>query len=649
MTSVPVPSSPFAGTVIPSEHYAGVSYRLERPLGEGGTAAALFAIRQSAGGEAPVVIKIILPRVVIESGDRAQTIFQKESVALGRLNERVPPTPYVIRLIDTGVLDVDYYQKKLRLPWIALEYVNGGVEGTTLEDRVRYAMEATGHAFEPERAVRVIRALCTGLAEIHAVGVVHRDLTPGNVLCCGADESEMFKISDFGIARPAGLSATFGDVLLGTPGYVAPEQALQREVPVGPYSDVFSLAAVVYFLLTGEHYFVVRTASDVLTVARSSTRKSIRDAAGLSPELRSREASCHAIDLALARATSPVHTERPVDPRHFAASLLPWVSQAPRSRRMSARYVSGQRRIRPTDPMPQIRWTVRHPCGGDRLVASVAWNAAGNALAATSQGLMYWNGTTWLQAPVVGLPAPGGIRCVRRLDDANWLVAGDYATLASYSPEGGSPLEHGPDQRLSFVDFNGDLDDLAVLIGLGASTPPALHALVGSRWLKPLFVEEAMMLTSLARIDDERWLVAGRDRDGRAMAAIYRPLAWELERVAAPNARALLACAGQPDEGSAIAVGTEGAVVRVGKGQARASTMPEQPDLAAAAVDRLGRSWVAAAGRIFVGTAESGWRCVWEDRSWRAPFVSLLAETGFVAAMSVDGGVVECRSSMLAG
>jgi serine/threonine protein kinase len=134
-----------------------VSYRIEKKLGEGGTAAGFLAIRQAPDSQAPVVIKIILPHVALESGETALMVIKKEAVALGRLNERVPPTPYVVRLIDTGTATYQASHQPLTLPWLALEYVHGGVEGTTLGERVQTSVAATGYAFEPARAAHCIR------------------------------------------------------------------------------------------------------------------------------------------------------------------------------------------------------------------------------------------------------------------------------------------------------------------------------------------------------------------------------------------------------------------------------------------------------------------------------------------------------------
>ena len=178
-----------------------------------------------------------------------ELVARKEAVALGRLNESVPPSPFVVRFVDAGSVRVG---GEPVTPWTAIEYVHGGIEGTTLEDRVTYSLHKTGYAFEPSRAAHAIRCLASGLSAIHAAGIIHRDLSPGNVLCCGFGETEIFKISDFGVARATGLELSFEGLNLGTLGYSAPESS---NTTAGPHSDVFSFATVVFYLLTGQHYF----------------------------------------------------------------------------------------------------------------------------------------------------------------------------------------------------------------------------------------------------------------------------------------------------------------------------------------------------------------------------------------------------------
>jgi eukaryotic-like serine/threonine-protein kinase len=647
--SVPSASSvPFEGMVIASEVHSDVRYRLERALGRGGTAVAYFATRLSAEGESPAVVKVILPRIVADSGDTALTIVKKEAVALGRLNEVVPPTPYVVRLMDVGQLPFEYFAKRLNLPWIALEYVHGGVEGTTLEQRVDYAVRSTGYAFDPERAARVIQSLSKGLAEIHAVGVVHRDLTPGNVLCCGSGDSELYKISDFGIARPAGLAATFGDAMVGTPGYVAPEQ-LGGNAPVSPQSDIFSFAAIVFFILTGQRYFDVASPTQALVAVGTPMRKSVLESATLSPELREREAACQAIDLALARATAPNSSERPKSATLFAQSLLPWIATESSPGRPSRRWCKSMEMLAlEPEAAPDNAWGVRHPPGGNRLLTSVAWNGGGHCLAASTQGLCYWDGTSWVNVPMRGFDESfGDVRFVRRLTPTSWLVGGSNGALAEYSREGIRELMRLPDPSLRPLDAHGDLGDLAVVAVDQPGAGPALIGVAARRPMRPVPVTGAAMVSAIARIDDLRWLVVGRTPDSRAYAAIFRPLDFVIEPIQAPKGRALLAAASRPERRLALGVGSDGGIVRIERDRVETFNVEGRPDFASAAIDVLGNEWAAGAGCIWANRVRRGWKRVWENASWAPPFISLMAEAGLLVAVTVDSGVLECRSVAL--
>ncbi len=622
-----------------------VEYRIEKVLGVGGTATACLAKRVGADGESPAVVKVILPQIVQGAGNTASTIIKKEAVALGRLNERIPPTQFVVRLLDTGSHVARFGEHELELPWLALEWVDGGIEGTTLEQRVDYSIRETGFAFDAERASRAIQNLAEGLSEIHAVGVVHRDVTPNNVLCCGVGDAELFKLSDFGIARPMGLSSTFGNVLLGTPGYLAPEQASRDASAVGFHSDVFSFACVVYYLLTGEPYFEIQGASDIALVSRRPERRRLSDAPTLSYELREHDAACQAIDMALARATAIDPALRPKTARALASSIVPWLSTPSGAPRPSRRWLDSYARFAPTLPATGSSWIVRHPPGDDRVITSVAHNGAGHCLAATTRGLAYWDGTSWQAAPVEGLA--GAPTCIRRLTASSWVIATARGVLAEYSREGTRELYRLDDDRVAISDVAGDLSDLAVVLGQSPGQPPLLCALVGKHWLKPLPVTEASMLTCVSRIDAERFVVAGRDGSGRAFAAMYRPLAWELERITAPPARALLASAGNLGHKTAAVVGAEGAAVLIGSAGIQTQSVNGDPDLSAVALDVLGRAWAAGAGQIWAHDSSRGWVPAWHDPRWTAPFVGMYAEVNYLAAVTVDGAVVECRAALI--
>ena len=661
------------GAEIPSEIIPHVSYRTLREVGAGSMSVAYYALRVAPEGESPVVLKVLRPWFVRRAGPTAALIVQKEAVALGRLNERVPATPFVVRSLDAGVHVAWIEGQRLALPWVVLEYVHGGAEGTTLTERVSHSLRTTGAAFDPDRAAHAVECLASGLVAVHDVGVIHRDLKPDNVLCCGFGDEEIFKIADFGVARPAGIAGTFGGMVVGTLGFAAPELAMLDQKAIGPWSDVFSLASIIYYILTGEEYFPVDTPADAIVAACSPERRSLRGARGLSPDLRAADAACRSLDAALAAATSGQVERRPARADALAASLVPWLRGGPRSLSVAARRRDRLRDDDEDDITVVARWswtTVRGSGGGEdreaRVIRSAAWDGDGRCMAATSRGLAFWNGSTWADVDAGAFPNPAGIRFVRRLGPGRWLVVGEGATFATCTPDGLSELRHlgGLSRRVELL--SGDLDDLAVVVGQEPGAPPVLCALSNRRWLKPLPLPGVAVVMALARIEDARWLVAGRGVDGRGLVAVYAPLDWALTRLPAPPVRAFLACAGQPDRGVGLATGADGAIVWYREGTTSIEAMEEEPatagsrppssriDVSAASIDAFGRGWAAGAGRICVhqlalpydGVSPpiGRWSPIWQDPSWRAPIVSLFTDVGIVIAMTADGGIIEGRA-----
>jgi serine/threonine protein kinase len=633
----------FIGRAIVSESQPGVRFVLERKLGVGGTAAAYLASRIAADGQSPAVVKIILPEIAASHGSTAAMVVRKESVALGRLNEKVPPTPFVVRLMDTGSVPHLFRGQDLSLPWLAIEYVDGGIEGTTLEERMIRSIDLTQQAFDRERAARVIGHVCSGLSDVHAVGVIHRDLTPNNVLCCGFGDSELFKLSDFGIARPAGVTDTFGPNVIGTPGYIAPEQL--RDSATTPAGDIFGLGCVIFFVLTGDHLFAVSNVLEMMAQTAAPRRRSIRDAPGLSKELRDDPEACETIDSVIARATAADPTRRPANSREIAKSLVPLLLEhtSDGSRRERATLMSAGQSAN----LSQLSWVVRHPPGDERIVRSVGWDGDGHCLAATTRGLEYWNGSEWKPAPARDLPFAREVRFVRRTAPGRWLVGGDQAMLAEYSHSGVSRVIRGKDLSLSFTEASGNLADLAVVIGTRDDGSLALCAAVSGRWLKPLPLTDIAYVAGLTQVDDERWLVVGRLLHGGGFVSLYSPLAWSLEPLSAPPTRAWVACAARTERDLVLAVGAEGSVLRMERGVIDGRLIPERPSLASVSVDVLDREWAGAAGELWCSVGGAEWARVFRDSTWSRPFVSIFADVTSVVAMSVDGGVLECRPSRL--
>jgi serine/threonine protein kinase len=629
-------------TPIVSEVDSRVSYLVERAIGRGGFAIACLASRRSPEGSLPVVLKIMRPSVVASSGEMVARLFKKEVVALGRLNERIPPTPFVVRLYDAGMLRTMDRGRPLSVPWMAIEYVHGGVEGETLSKRVRHSLDHTGFAFDAERAGAALVQLATGLSEIHAARVIHRDFKPSNVLCCGFGATEAFKISDFGIARPTGVASTFGQLALGTPGYVAPEQIHMRE-EIGPWTDVFSLAGVIYYLLGGEKYFDVPSAMDGVFAATSPHRKSLRDARGLTPELAHRADACQAIDAALAKASAADPRQRFQSASELCAAIQPWLRPRAGSGRTSRRRIDSAVSAREAADrvrQPQHwRWSRLCPPEADVALVSVAWSGDGHCFAATTRGLRYWDGSRWTELR----PAPvSPIQLVVHVGAGRWLFGSDGGKVYAFDAEDVAEALALPDPTSVPIALDGWQSGIVVVAALTLGGLPRLFVRALDRWLAPVELEGAASVNSLAQIDERRFLVVGRKRHG-ALAAIYDLGAAGLSELDAGDAYALVAAAGRPEHGVALAVGGSH-VLRAHPSDTSLVRVPTSTSWSACDVDVLGGEWVAGPGHIaFAAHPNAQLDLVWQDSAWTAPFVGLLGDAGRVLAVTADGAVLEGR------
>jgi serine/threonine protein kinase len=195
-------------------------YRLIQLLGEGGMGRVYLG--RSVGGRL-VAVKVIRRELTVEPGFRER--FRREVAAAQRVNG----------LYTAHVVDADPEGPE---PWLATAYI----DAPSLAAWVR----ARGPL--PAAEVRSLAAaLAEGLRAIHGAGLVHRDLTPRNVLLA----SDGPRIIDFGLARMAeSPPLTRAGTLGGTPGYMSPEQIQGGEV--GPPSDVFSFGTVIHYAATGD-------------------------------------------------------------------------------------------------------------------------------------------------------------------------------------------------------------------------------------------------------------------------------------------------------------------------------------------------------------------------------------------------------------
>jgi serine/threonine protein kinase len=300
-----------------------VSYVLREVIGEGGHGVVFLAERRTEGGTTDAVVKLLRPRALRDLAGLASAALVKEVAALRRLTTGTTPSPYIVRFFDTGLLRLG--ENALELPWLAVEHIDGGAEGVTLRARVEGSTTRDGVAFEPARASAVLQSMCAGASAMHELGILHRDIAPGNVLCTGSGATESFKLADFGLARVSS-AATFGSVLLGTPGYCAPEQSFPDKIGVGPYSDVFAIACTAFFVLTGEPFFAAPTVPETLVAVYAPERRKLLDAPRLHDAVRGAPAACAALDELLARSTHGDPSRRPQSAAEFARE---WAASAP--------------------------------------------------------------------------------------------------------------------------------------------------------------------------------------------------------------------------------------------------------------------------------------------------------------------------------
>ncbi len=299
------------------------AYELLGEVGRGGMGV-VYKARHPALGRV-VALKSVL--VGPHTGPDECERFRREAQAAARLQH-----PNVVQVYEVGEHD--------GLPFFAMEWV----DGVSLEKKLN------GTPLPARDAAGLVEPLARAVHHAHERGVVHRDLKPANVLlaACGSADGaktrapEIPKIADFGLAKllDGGAGQTQSGAVLGTPSYMAPEQAEGRSREVGPSADVYALGAVLYECLTGRPPFRAATAVETVlqvreqdpVAPRSLQPKVPRDLetvclACLRKEPRRRYASALALadDLRRFLAGEPVRA-RPVGPGERA---LMWARRRP--------------------------------------------------------------------------------------------------------------------------------------------------------------------------------------------------------------------------------------------------------------------------------------------------------------------------------
>jgi serine/threonine-protein kinase len=216
-------------------------YEIIGELGRGGMGV-VYKARQIALDRV-VALKMVLAGANADSGNLAR--FQTEAQAVAALQH-----PNVVQIHEVGTVD--------GLPYFSLEFIDGG----SLTEKI------SSEPQPPRFAAEVVELLARAMQAAHDRGIVHRDLKPANVLLARDGTP---KVTDFGLAKrlEADSGQTRSGQVLGTPSYMAPEQATGDADKVGPSADVYALGAILYAILTGRPPFAGTSMLDTLHMVKT--------------------------------------------------------------------------------------------------------------------------------------------------------------------------------------------------------------------------------------------------------------------------------------------------------------------------------------------------------------------------------------------
>ena len=212
--------------------------------GRGGMGVVYLAVQ--VGLKRRVALKLLKPELAASAIQRGR--FRTESTTLARLQH-----PNIVQVFDSGTHQGRAY--------IVQEYLAGG----SLDRKLARQPQAA------RPAVELIATLALAVEHAHAQKIVHRDLKPANVLLT---TDGIPKISDFGLAKQIDVQSESGQTqsgsILGSPSYMAPEQALGRRGDIGPAVDIYALGAILYEMVTGRPPFLAASVMETLVQVRQS-------------------------------------------------------------------------------------------------------------------------------------------------------------------------------------------------------------------------------------------------------------------------------------------------------------------------------------------------------------------------------------------
>jgi serine/threonine-protein kinase len=368
-------------------------YEVQAVLGHGGMGIVYKA--QHVRLNRPVALKMLIAGAYAGAQERVR--FQREAEAVAGLCH-----PNIVQVHDVG----DHEGR----PYFTMEFVEGG----------SLAQKVAGAPQPARPAAALVATLAAAMEAAHLSGIVHRDLKPGNVLLTA---DGMPKITDFGLARclEGGAGLTLTGVPMGTPSYMAPEQARGQARLIGPAVDVYALGAILYELLTGRPPFRAETAAETLRLAMDQEP---------APPSRLNARVPRDLETICLKCLHKAAALRYAGARDLAEDLDRFLAGQP----IQARPVGVADRA--------AKWARRRPAVAALLAALVVMTVAtaGTGLWLRQQGLERWAA----QAKRQGQARDGITMALRRVDDLRreerWQEAQLILTgAATHLVEAGSP------------------------------------------------------------------------------------------------------------------------------------------------------------------------------------------------------------------
>jgi predicted Ser/Thr protein kinase len=268
------------------------TYALVRVLGEGGMGR-VYEARHTRLGAKRFAIKVLHPEYTRQP--EVVSRFQREAEAAASLK-----SPHVVGVYDVG-------KTPDGRPFMVAEYLDGKELANHLEDSGKLGVPA---------AVRIVRQICKALSLAHEKGVVHRDMKPENVFLTGDLAAPTATVLDFGISKigdGTGTNLTKTGMIMGTPSYMAPEQA--RGERVDHRADVYAVGAILYTALTGKRPFDHNDPMVTVTAVLTRDPAPPRSIEPTIPE---------ALELAIQRAMAKEPAQRYQTMADLDAELAPW-------------------------------------------------------------------------------------------------------------------------------------------------------------------------------------------------------------------------------------------------------------------------------------------------------------------------------------